>query len=236
MENTNIRQPTRTSLASGSHRHQRSRSMTPSRERVTPTSASRLNSSPASVTPPPYLQQPLPSASCFDFASVTSSASVGVRSRLEHSSSAPDGCFANFARASSSPYTLSSRRQSSGSGQQPVLVTSSSQYRSHFSDVISEWRNELQYGSLSTVTSQTLQKPAFPLSPRSYAHVTSPLARTCNNNNVLQHGGSGERVRSPGDVQLDRLGLTTARLYSLLVRNSKQYIYHTSIISFIFPS
>ena len=222
MERTNLRhqqQSHRNTLTNNNHhnRHQRSRSMTPSRERSAPTAVSRRNHTPASVTPPPYLQQPLPSASCFDFSSAAA-ASRGSRSRLEHSSSAPDGCFANFAR-STSPFSLASRRQSAGSGAPQVLLTSSSQYRSHFSDVISEWRNELQYGSAS-VTSQTLQRPAFPVSPRNYAHVTSPLARASNNNSVMPHGGSasGERVRSAGDSQFDRLGVTTARLSSLLVR------------------
>ena len=209
-------QQQRNSNSSNNNRpHQRSRSMTPSRDRVNAHTLTRLDLLPSSRTPPPYLQQPLPSASCFDFASAVSSSSHG-RSRLEHSSSAPDGCFANYAR-SSSPYSLASRRQSSGSGAQQVLLTSSSQYRSHFSDVISEWRNELLYG---TVTSRTLQQQPFPLSPRSYAQTTSPLARTGNNNSVFQHGGttSGDRGRSSGEPQLDRLGVTTSRLTSLLVR------------------
>ena len=217
------------SHVSKSRSKQRSRSMTPSRGgNVNNNSRSSgtppLVLPPAAMTPPPYLAsggRPPPSASCHDFGAGSAQLAPPPlrRSRMEHSSSAPDGYFSSHYAAAAAPAYLAPTpppHYRAGVNTQISVTSSSSSskggyYRSQYSDMISEWKNELYYGRLGNglgaggggVHAATIGSHGNGYYPGSF-YAGAPGR------------GYGYDDMSPSE----RLGLSTARLYTFLVSSS----------------
>ena len=221
------------SHVSKSRSKQRSRSMTPSRGgNINNNSRSSgtppLVLPPAAMTPPPYLAsggRPPPSASCHDFGAGSAQLAPPPlrRSRMEHSSSAPDGYFSSHYAAAAAPAYLAPTpppHYRAGVNTQISVTSSSSSskggyYRSQYSDMISEWKNELYYGRLGNglgaggggggggaVHAATIGSHGNGYYPGFYAGAPGR--------------GYGYDDMSPSE----RLGLSTARLYTFLVSSS----------------
>ena len=215
-----------TSAAKTSRSKQRSRSMTPSRgvNGRSPSGTPPLLLPPSAMTPPPYFSSlSAPSASCHDFVSdlqlqqSLAAASGAGRPRMEHSNSAPDGYLASHYLPAPAIPPAARYHHRTGVNSTHIAVTSgkAGYYRSQYSDMISEWRNELHYGRMGN---------GFDAAATSGGNARA--ATIGSHGNGIHSGYHHHHHQQPGvatrgyGAELaasERLGLSTARLYTLLV-------------------